>query len=82
MDYKSESIEALALLVQGARQAAFQNECAVLDLWLDESSKDMDFFSKLSFKKTDEFYEMLCYNKEEINLNLSIKTVLADLDAV
>ena len=82
LDYNACEDVILASLINGAKQMAVAQQCDELDLWLDDSSKDLPLFMKNGFNKTSEFYELLVFSKNGYNFDKSIKTVLADLDAV
>jgi hypothetical protein len=81
-DYNANDPSVLSALLNGAKKMAANNKCNVLDLWLDDHSKELDFFKANQFKKTEEFYELLVFEKEGLIFDSNIKTVLADLDAV
>lgn len=82
LDYSFANTDVLDLLLNKAKQIAFNNECTILDLWLDQYSKELNFFENSNFLKTDEQYEFLYFNNTSNKLSTDIKTILSDLDAV
>lgn len=81
-DYNALNKTVLEDLLKYAKTKACDMSCDVLDLWLDDTSLELNFFSEQGFTRTDEFYELLVFDKEESIFEKNIKTVLADLDAV
>ena len=82
LDYNSLNFEILLSLLNNAKQIALTNQCSVLDLWLDEYSKELMFFEEQAFFKTDEHYSLFYFNNTNNKLDINIKTILSDLDAV
>jgi RimJ/RimL family protein N-acetyltransferase len=82
LDYRANDPRVLRALISGAKHTAAKRQCAELDLWLDDQSKELGLFKENGFHKTGEFYELMVFSKMGYTFNKGIKTVLADLDAV
>lgn len=82
LDYNAKGKEALTALINGARAMAAARQCTELDLWLDDYCRELGLFRENGFHKTGEFYELLTFSKSDYKFDVTIKTVLADLDAV
>ena len=82
LDYNAVNFDVLLSLLNKAKEIALTNQCSVLDLWLDEYSKELKFFKEHAFLKTDEYYSLFYFNNTSNTLDINIKTILSDLDAV
>jgi predicted acetyltransferase len=82
LDYNAETNAVLTALINATKQLAQKQECSIVDLWLDDYSLEMETFKRNDFTKTEEYYEVLTTSRTNFNIDIKLKTVLADLDAV